>query len=569
MTFVNRVDTLLGPEDVALVPGGGIAVVRCVVRPIDPVFSHPDEIIVIKTGGTSPGERAIVAANPPHAGFHGLTASLGASDLVAVTSARAVLIGQNHEGPESSWRTFIDVLDLTDTYGSGPIFAKSFEFANSGGANDVAITPDGTWAVVNSRNRIDVIDLDPNPQSGQPVNPSLVLTVNTGPSDPSYLRDTVVMTRDSAGPMKAVVMTRKIVGSINRTVLYVLSFSTPGTPPSVSGPLELNPSAPGLDHPPHDIALTPDGRLAVVTARGAVGLLDVGAGTLLTHAVTGTLREYEDMADSVEVSATQAVVIAKTAPVQPSVTEGWRIDVYDIAPGPNGLTPRTHFTSAAGSHPHDLALGPAGDLAAVRTMQHIVLLGGIDQTGGPVSKTEIASVSEPLQRFFNNNDSIVMTPSWLSEGLAGGGGPPGGIVQFVVALARGGSAGQPAARIDVVNVKDLTPSVDHSQLVFDAAFPQGVTPGSVQLARAGRAVLVHSRAYPDAQTQAPSGYDEATGEDLIYLRLVETAWPFDQYEAWGHPEANSDSFAVERQTAVVISNLFPGNAGFVQTMIVN
>jgi hypothetical protein len=80
---------------------------------------------------------------------------------------------------------------------------------------------------------------------------------------------------------------------------------------------------------------------------------------------------------------------------------------------------------------------------------------------------------------------------------------------------------------------------------------------------------VHSRAYPDALTQAPPGYDESTGEDLIYLRLGEGVWPFHQYEAWGHPEANSDSMAIERQIAVVISNLFPGNAGFVQTMVVN
>jgi hypothetical protein len=364
-------------------------------------------------------------------------------------------------------------------------------------------------------------------------------------------------------------MTRRIVGASSRTVLYVLSFSTPGTPPTVIGPLELNPGSPGLDHPPHDIALTPDGRLAVVTAGGAVGLLDLNAGSLSTHAVAGTFREYEFMADSIEVSSTQAVAIARTDPLLPNNPDGWRIDVYDIAPGPSGLTPRAHFTSPSGSRPHDLALGPSGDIAAVRTLQHIVVLGGIDQTGAPVSKTEIASVSGSLQRFFNNNDSIVVTPSWLSQGLPGGGGPPGGVVQFVVALARAGTGAQPAARIDVVNVKNATLGIDHSQLVFDPGFPQGVSPGSIQLARAGRAVLVHSRAYPDALTQAPPGYDESTGEDLIYLRLGEGVWPFHQYEAWGHPEANSDSMAIERQIAVVISNLFPGNAGFVQTMVVN
>jgi hypothetical protein len=574
LTFVRRTDTLRKPEDVAIAPGGGIAVVRCVDSPdAPPAQSHFDEIMVIKTSGPDAGKEEPEDLHPG-ASHHGLTLPTGASDLVEATGARAVLIGQKHEGPESNWTTYIDVLDLTGTYGvtsygdSGPQFLRSFGFSGSGGAHDVAISPDGAWAVVNSRNRIDVIDLDTDAPIGTIPNPTLALTVSTGPSDPSFLRDSVVMTRTAGGTMHAVVLTRKIVGNIDRAVAYVISLSD-AAPPTSSAPLELDASNPGIDHPPHDLAITPDDRLAFVTAGGAVGLIDVNAATLITDAANqgGTLREYNDMADSVDLSATQAVVIAKTDIVQPANEFGWQVDVYDIAPGANGLTHRQVFADGDGGNPHDLALGPAGDMAAVRTTQDILVLEGLAQSGGTITLTTVPSATGPLNRSLDNNDSIVITPSWLAFGLPGG-PPGGGLVQFAVALARHPTAH--AARVDVVNLKDGTLDVDHSELIDGSHWTiPSVDPGSLALARGGRAVIVHCRAKPDDFNEAGGGYGEATGVDTTYLLLGAYPNLTSNYEGWGYLQAGSDSLAVERGAAVFLSNLVPGDVGFVQTMYVD
>lgn len=564
--------TIRKPEDVAIVSGGGIAVVRCVDSPdAPPAQPHTDEIIVIKTSGPNAGEESQEVIHPG-VSHHGLTLPTGASDLVAATSTRAVLIGQNHDGPESGWKTYIDVLDLSGTYGvtsygmAGPQFIKSFEFIGSGGAHDVAISPDGAWAVVNSRNRIHVIDLDTDAPAGTIPVPAVALTVATGLSDPSFLRDSVVMTRTTGGTMHAVVLTRKIVGSVDRAVAYVIALSD-AAPPMASAPLELDPSNPNVDHPPHDIAITPDDRLVFVTAGGAVGLIDVNAATLITDTSNqiGTLRNYNDMADSVELSATQAVVIAKTV----TPTFGWQVDVYDIAPGTNGLTHRQALTDSDGGYPHDLTLGPAGDVAAVRTMQHILVLEGLAQSGGTIALTPIPSATNPLTRFLDNNDSIVITPSWLALGLPSA-PPSGGLVQFVVALASHPAGTSPAVRLDVVNLKDGTLDVDHEELIDGSHWQvPSVDPGSLALARGGRAVVIHSRAKPDDTNEAGGGYNESTGVDTSYLLLGAYPNLTSHYEGWGYLQAGSDSVAVERGVAVFLSNLVPGDSGYIQTMYVD
>lgn len=573
LTFVHRADTIRKPEDVAIVPGGGIAVVRCVDSPDNPpAVAHSDEILVLKTSGPQAGEATPINVHTLNASYHGLTLPTGASDLVAATGSRAVLIGQNHEGPESSWTTYIDVLDLSGTYGvtsygmPGPQFLRSFAFSDSGGAHDVAISPDGAWAVVNSRNRIDVVDLDTDAPSGTIPNPAVALTVATGPSDPSFLRDSVVMTRTAGGTMHAVVLTRKLVGPVDRAVAYVIALSD-AAPPTASAALELDAGNPGVDHAPHDLAITPDDRLAFVTARDAVGLIDVNAGTLTTDTANqaATLRDYNDMADSVELSSTQAVVIGKTG----AAPFGWQVDVYDIAPGANGLTHRQAFSDADGGYPHDLALGPAGDVAAVRTMQDILVLEGLAQSGGTIALTAVPSPSDPLTRFLDNNDSIVVTPSWLAFGLPGG-PPGGGVVQFAVALGAEPGGPTSAARVDVVDLKDGTLDVDHTELIDGSHWQNpSVDPGSLALARGGRAVAIHCRAKPDDTGEAGPTYDETTGVDTSYLLLGPYPDLISHYEGWGFLQAGSDSLAVERGVAVFLSNLVPGDVGFVQTMYVD
>ena len=102
LTFVHRADTIRKPEDVAIVPGGGIAVVRCVDSPDNPpAVAHSDEILVLKTSGPQAGEATPINVHTLNASYHGLTLPTGASDLVAATGSRAVLIGQKYTKDEA------------------------------------------------------------------------------------------------------------------------------------------------------------------------------------------------------------------------------------------------------------------------------------------------------------------------------------------------------------------------------------------------------------------------------------------------------------------------------------
>jgi hypothetical protein len=313
MSFVNRFSTIRGPEDVALTPGGGVAVIRGVHRhaPALGPTPHEDEVVIVRT---TDGTRA--SFQSPSLSNHGLSVSLGASDLIATTNSKAVLIGQRHFGAESTWKTCVDIIDLSDTYGLGPKWLLSWELAGAGGANDVAITPDGNWAVVNHRNFIHVFDL-------QTQVPSVALVVPTDTSDPSYLRDSVLMTRgtEATDPMMSVVMTAQATGAVITTHVYVIDFASG---PALQGSFQLGES----HHPPHDLTITPDDKLAVVTAGDAVGVIDLTpttGPTMVLHETSGVTREYNDMADSVEVTSTQAVVIGR---IGTSAPLGWRIDIY-------------------------------------------------------------------------------------------------------------------------------------------------------------------------------------------------------------------------------------------------
>jgi hypothetical protein len=171
-----------------------------------------------------------------------------------------------------------------------------------------------------------------------------------------------------------------------------------------------------------------------------------------------------------------------------------------------------------------------------------------------------------LTRFNDNNDSIVITPSWLAYGLPGG-PPGGGLVQFVAAIARHTGGPSPAARVDLVHLKDGSLGVDHSEIIDGSHWPNpSVDPGSLALARGGRAVVLHSRAKPDDTNEAGPTYNEADGVDTTYLLLGGYPTLTSNYEGWGYLQAGSDSLAVERGVAMFLSNLVPGNVGFVQTM---
>lgn len=70
----------------------------------------------------------------------------------------------------------------------------------------------------------------------------------------------------------------------------------------------------------------------------------------------------------------------------------------------------------------------------------------------------------------------------------------------------------------------------------------------------------------DDPNEAGTGCDESSGVDTSYLLLGAYPSIVSNCEDWGYPQAGGDSFAVERGAAVFLTNLVPGDAGYVQTM---
>jgi hypothetical protein len=264
VTYLQQFQILRSPDDVAVTPGaGGIAVVRASEHYPDPIggpVGNGDEIIVVKT---TDGSRATPLTGCTN---FGLSIPSGASDLIAINSQRAVLLGQKHFG--GSETSYVNVLDLTDVYGAGPkcLFGGSWQKAGAGHVNDVAITPDGRYAVVNHKGWISVFTID-----GTSV-PAPV-EFDTQGADPSYQKNSVVMTqsRNSQSPIKCVVITNHKSGNLDRTWAYVLDLTT--STPMLEATLEINASNPLEDNPPHDVQLTPDDSMAVVSAGGVVALI--------------------------------------------------------------------------------------------------------------------------------------------------------------------------------------------------------------------------------------------------------------------------------------------------------
>jgi hypothetical protein len=119
-TYLKQLTIERVPEDVAQHPtGNGVAVVRAVQRDLSGgIAASGDEIVVVKM---NTGERGVLnEAGSPFAG-HGLTPTIGASDLVGIADMIecAVLIGQRHVGSSGNFVTAVDIVDLSDAYGGG------------------------------------------------------------------------------------------------------------------------------------------------------------------------------------------------------------------------------------------------------------------------------------------------------------------------------------------------------------------------------------------------------------------------------------------------------------------
>jgi hypothetical protein len=556
VTYKQQVQITRSPDDVAITPGaGGIAVVRASEHWPDPnngPQGNADGIVVVKTTDGS------IALHQGGCTYRPLTTPLGASDLVAVNSQRAVLIGQKHWAGANT--TYVDVVDLTEVYGAGAKCLRNWEKTNAGFVNDVALSPDGRFAVVNHRGWISVFQIDgssvPDP-----------IEFDTQGGDPSFQKDSVVMTQSTGpqSPIKCVVVTNRKVGNKNRTWVYVLDLST-GTPMS-DGILEINSPQPPQDpedNPPHDVMLSPDETFAVVSAGGVVALVDltVSPAVIRGEYVDSTaVRQYDLLADSLVLTNSQAVTLASTGG-----QTAWKADVFDVSAA--GLTWKDGVTGAG--QPHDLDRAVDGQTVVLRTREHIVVLDDIHLGQSSIVKTFIPSPSGRLSTFDATFDSVIVSRAWVK--IVPNGAPGGGPRHHAAAIGRETVLGIAGTRVDIVDLTLASPDIVHSELILDTNYAGGAWPSSIRLRPGGQGFAVRCNAEPHDidPDNPPSGYNSATGEDVWFFTLHDPVGSIFQYEMTSSPLAISDPLDVGRSAVVNIASPYSQtqDTGYIQTFIV-
>ncbi len=342
----------------------------------------------------STGARLLVGGCANTFGTGIVTASY-ASDAIALTNDIAVVIGQGTVFPN---RTYVDILDIS-TGGTPSCLANhvidptNAVGVRAGLVSDVAITPDGAYAIVNHRNWIHVFDLTANGAIAAAFNIGGPAG-GTNECFPGPQSDSIAVSNTHA----VVLTTREVqVGAMTvpRTWVYVVSLLV--DPPILGLGADLTASTLS-EQGPHDVAITPDGNLAFVAADQMVALIKLGT----TSSVVGSSvdqpfhrRRYAPPGvpfgaipvDSVEVTNDRAVVLSEEI-FPPWNTRTWIVEVWGIS-----TTALTSFPEVKGSLipgvqptdvPHDLAVFQDGSVAkaVIKTAGTEIVIGDLSTAGG-------------------------------------------------------------------------------------------------------------------------------------------------------------------------------------------
>jgi hypothetical protein len=404
-TFVTEslIDAI--PIDLEVTPNGKVAVVRGNLPGNDfynsqkVTFWRTDTGAPITVTGTPPG----VQGNLPWVASSGKPLF---SDALAVTNDVAVAIGSAAVGHSSENTTYVEVYQITYPSGLPQVsFASTHTLGGgtnlstmAGSAHDVAITPNGSLAVVNHSNWIHVLDL---------ANGGLYRSLNIGgagspgnkgPCSPVNIRNSVAVTDSSA-----VVTTGRGLLAQRKAWVYLIDLT------SQNGAVAEFPlTASGANEHPHDVAISPNGQLAVVSANAVVGLYDLVNRTPVGNTLSDSQDRHwnypaapghfvPDLWDSVEMSNDHAVVIGNQIVYDPQSQSNfyyWASYVIDISqtgytahlPAVNGWAGVFNNDTA-----WDLALSSDGRVATVKTWLHDVAL--LDVVNNPTSAFVSGSLS--------------------------------------------------------------------------------------------------------------------------------------------------------------------------------
>lgn len=560
-TFIGEPQTTKRPLDVEVTPNGLVAVIRGHA----PTTTGADGLVFVDTTtGLKLTLQGSCHVNTGQGGYFYSSNDYQPSDSLRVTNSRAILIGArdtNNDGAHD--RTYIDVVGI-DTTASTPTVACLAHYEQgsttstslqAGWTNDVEITPDESFAIVNSSNWIHVIDMATG---------ALAAAFNIGSlpyAGPCFAGDSVdsIATTNST----AIVTTTRVglvapPWTFMRTWVYMIDLEASPSPTialehELMGPLPTT----ELDYWPHDVTVTPNGSYAIVTANNAVGVYDMVNNAFLARdgtfapqgGVSTRSRNFSDIVDSVETTNTRFVTLANDdvfcSPT--SFSKLWIVEVYqlppqpdaqmEIAPLPGGSYRLRSFTTGGdctptylppdGSPsvtlfadiPHDLAVDSDKNVAVVRTKLHNLILTDLvspdaqdlvrDWSSG-VANNEPGSTTIAATNTFVS-DSVLIAQPFIQQVL-----PPAGPEIHHYALTLGSEWTYVAstqkywpkkAKVDVIDLNLTPPSRVHTFEVVDSSSFPFIYPADLRLGPVGREFVVRCNAQPNFEPGTAGGRD--------------------------------------------------------------
>lgn len=511
------------------------------------------------------------------------------SDRIELTNNIGVSIGSGLMGSihapsnAQSDETYIEVFDVGSTSPAfliqfvlplaAPTSLALYDVEHAGNANDVAITRDGAWAVVNSDNWIHVVNL------ANPKGPNGIIPFNIGkyaytqseglvqwdwPCSPNQAVNSIALTND-----RAVVTTARPrrddgttpLGQIGvpTTWVYIIDFNGPNGPEIV---LEHDLAPPTSwtvvgndDDKPHDVAITPHTDLqlgavplAVVTTNHTVAAFNLDTNEYLSSEFAGEeWRQYQVQVDSVEMTGERAVVICdyeelNSTPPPLTLPPRWRVEVFDLSPttgirDAQGNVDSTEYTGPVnedGERTHDLAIDKGFDKALIRTSFDNVVLTSILNPPPPNQLVVLPSQ--------NGSDAYAyksFTPggydSFSSDSVAIS-ADQGGVL---MAATIGGDEVQPGFFHGYVDLIQLAPTVSITQvaIVADPQSSVGSVPLDLAMSPSTNRLVVRSS---DPYFLAPSG--SSLEVDVVFVSLTPGVGVVDQFPGNGY-QLGMDSLA--------------------------
>ncbi|MCY3002642.1 MAG: hypothetical protein NTV21_12640 [Planctomycetota bacterium] len=342
-----------GMDDGAITPNGALAVVR-----------ENSAQTKARVHSTATGQLLATAI-----GSTG-TFSGAAQDAVEVTDTRAVVLGSS-----------ILVLDLTNL--ASPLLA---EHTAGYELRDVAITPDGTTAVVRGGNTfgpfpggLRVVDL----ASGSLTFSHPGEIGDSNPPDYTYSVDSVVATDDYG-------VCLSLIGSgpTAQTRVTIVRLHPQGGGNPVVAYETAGSAVPNMDQlgAPHDLCLVAGGQYVAVRSEASVSLYSLGS----TPARVWHHRLWSQPGpmgltsmDSIEATGQ---FIATASRFQSGTLFGAQLDLFDLA--------GNQWHSRVTGDPHDLVFTPDGSRLLVRTHRYLYLFTTQGLPPAPAALTPSASDAE-------------------------------------------------------------------------------------------------------------------------------------------------------------------------------